>query len=101
MYYADKRQRFLVDQGYYFEVIQALPFMTNKEERDKLLMSQKKDQVEMLSQILQNDETKLEKEEEREGGAELEEDEDQRDLERHIRVQMGGLTGGYGDIEYD
>lgn len=43
MYYADKRQQFLVDQGYYFEVIEELPFMRNAEEKRKLYMSSKKE----------------------------------------------------------
>lgn len=37
----------------------------NKAEKEKLMMSSKRDQVELLTQILQNDETKFEKEEER------------------------------------
>ena len=83
--------------------------MTNKTIRDGLLMSSIKDQLELLTQILQNDESKLEKEEEREGGGadgDLEEDEDQRDLEKAIKVQMrgmGALTGGGmmgGDMDY-
>ena len=38
MYYADHRQQFLVDQGFYFEVIESLPFMRNEEERKLLIM---------------------------------------------------------------
>lgn len=46
MKYADLRQQYLVDQGFYFEVIQELPFMKSnnekaKKERDSLIMSQK------------------------------------------------------------
>ena len=38
MYYADKRQQFLIDQGYYFEVIQELPFQRwDQEKREKEL----------------------------------------------------------------
>ncbi len=49
MYYADKRQQFLIDQGYYFEVIHDLPFMKNKEEMSKLMMSTKREQVDLLT----------------------------------------------------
>ena len=83
MYYADKRQQFLVDQGYYFEVIQELPFMRDPKQRDELMLSGQKEQLELLASILQNDEAKLEKEEE--NYEDLEEDDDQRRMEKDLR----------------
>jgi len=93
MYYADKRQQFLIDQGYYFEVIQELPFMRDPDQLGKLLMTNKKEQVDFLTQILQNDETKFEREEERDD--QLEEDEDQLQMERERNKErnIGAFTG--------
>ena len=93
MFYADKRQQFLVNQGYYFEVIQELPFMKNQAEKDKLLMSTQREQLDLLSQILQNDESKLEQGEERYD--DVEEDEDQKEMEKAIRKSRNvpSLTG--------
>lgn len=85
MYYADKRQQFLVDQGYYFEVIQQLPFMNDPAEMAKLEFTNPREHVDFLSSLLQMDEVKLEKEEERLD--EIEEDEDQRQM-------MSKFTGG-------
>ena len=48
--------------------------MSNAEERSKLLMSGKMEQVDLLTTILQTDESKLEREEERD--EQIEDDED-------------------------
>lgn len=95
MYYADKRQQFLVDQGYYFEVIEELPFMRNPKEKEKLFLSSSKEQRDFLQEILVNDETKLEKEEEE--SEDLEEDEDQKGMENYRRERtMKAFTGADG-----
>ncbi len=60
MYYADKRQQYLIDQGYFFEVIHELPFMNNPAELAKLQMSTRQEQVDLLDRILRNDERSLE-----------------------------------------
>ena len=52
MFYAVRRQSFLVDQGYAFEVIEELPFMKNEEEKAKLGMSKPKEQEGWLQTIL-------------------------------------------------
>eukprot|EP00347_Sterkiella_histriomuscorum_P011495 403372236 len=93
MYYADKRQQFLIDQGYYFEVIQELPFQKDPLQLQKLQMTTIREQVDFLTSILQNDETKFEREEEQEDR--IEEDEDQLELERWRRRErnIGALTG--------
>jgi hypothetical protein len=95
MYYADYRQQFLVDQGFYFEVIESLPFMRNEEERKLLMMNDIKEQLALLTQVLQNDEAKLQRDEE---GAleEIEEDEDMRQLKKRAKKGTGGLSGFTG-----
>ncbi|CDW86563.1 transcription factor iih subunit [Stylonychia lemnae] len=99
MYYSDKRQQFLIDQGYYFEVIQELPFMSgeNNKEKEKLLMQSLREQVEFLTQILQNDEAKFESLEEREEL--LEDDEDQIGIDRLRKRELNSLTGADGMYE--
>lgn len=62
MLYAHKRQQFLVDQGYAFTIIKEMPFMKNKEEMERLKMSSKKEQIELLEEILGKDEDKIEDE---------------------------------------
>jgi DNA excision repair protein ERCC-3 len=54
MFYADKRQQFLVDQGFFFEVIQSLPFMNDPEEKKKLFMNDIHEQTNLLNEILRN-----------------------------------------------
>lgn len=77
--YADQRQQHLVDQGFYFEVIQELPFMKQQDRKTNLIMSTDKDQSWLLDQILKNKE-KIEKTEGIEKMDELEKDEDQKAL---------------------
>ena len=72
MYYADWRQQYLVDQGYYFDVIEELPFMKDEALKKTLLMHSETEQVDLLGKILSLDEAKLE------DGEESEEDEDQK-----------------------
>jgi len=71
--------------------------MHDPEERKKLLMSDIKEQLDILTQVLQKDEAKLQKDDE--GAVEdIEEDEDQRLLNRRMRRGnaggLSGLTGG-------
>ncbi|KAF2072811.1 hypothetical protein CYY_005885 [Polysphondylium violaceum] len=49
MYYSTKRQQFLIDQGYSFKVISELPGI---DDDDKLLFSSKKEQLDLLAQVL-------------------------------------------------
>ena len=39
--FADNRQRYLVDQGFYYEIIQEMPFMRNPKEKEQLILSSK------------------------------------------------------------
>jgi hypothetical protein len=60
MKFADQRQQYLVDQGFYFEVIEELPFMKQKnreDDKDPLIMSKKKEQRDLMDSILKNKET--------------------------------------------
>jgi hypothetical protein len=60
MKFADQRQQYLVDQGFYFEVIEELPFMRQKRNEDDanpLIMSKKKEQRDLMDSILKNKET--------------------------------------------
>jgi len=43
--YADQRQQHLVDQGFFFEIIQELPFMKwqQREKEEKLILSKDAD----------------------------------------------------------
>lgn len=52
--YADQRQQHLVDQGFFFEVIQELPFMKNPEAKKELIMSSEKEQNWLLDTIGKN-----------------------------------------------
>lgn len=74
--------------------------MKDPKEKEKLLMSTTTEQMDLLSSILQNDETRLENQEERED--DIESDDDQRDMERIRRQErrMGALTGADGGL-YD
>ena len=53
MFFADRRQQFLVDQGYAFQVIQELPITA--QQRSKLKMAQKNTQKELEQEILKRD----------------------------------------------
>jgi hypothetical protein len=48
--YADQRQQYLIDQGFFFEVVQELPFMKwqQSEREKKLIFSKDKDQSDHL-----------------------------------------------------
>ena len=84
MYYAHKRQQFLVDQGYSFTVVKEMPFMQNKEEMSKLHMSSKDEQIRGLEEILGKEDSKQEIEEE-----DAEVDKDQRAMNavnRQIKI---------------
>ena len=93
----------MIDQGYYFEVIEELPYMHNPQEKEKLMMSTLKEQVELLTQILQSDESKLEREEE---GFDVEEDDDLIEIEKEFvksrqkERPLGAFTGADSAI-YD
>lgn len=96
MYYADKRQQFLIDQGYTFEVIQELPYQYSEGEKKRVkFMLTPREQVDFLTQILQNDEDKLSKEEKFE--EELESDKDQDELDKMNKKErernIGHFTG--------
>ena len=56
--FADARQQHLVDQGFFFEVIQQLPFMRNPKEKEKLIFSTKKEQADFLNDIIKQRESK-------------------------------------------
>lgn len=67
MIYAHKRQQFLVDQGYAFTVVKEMPFMKDEAEKSKLKMSTKKEQIDLLEEILGENEEKIRDEEDVEG----------------------------------
>ena len=39
MKFADARQQYLVDQGYFFEIIEELPFLKNPEQLEKITLN--------------------------------------------------------------
>lgn len=98
MKFADQRQQYLVDQGFYFEVIEELPFMRQKnkeDDKDPLIMSKKKEQRDLMDSILKNKETE-------DMGYEdinkLEKDDDKKMLDEDIlrekkESNMRGYTG--------
>ena len=53
--YADQRQQHLIDQGFFFEVIQQLPFMKNPPEgeidRKELIMSSETEQIKLFESL--------------------------------------------------
>jgi hypothetical protein len=53
--YAEQRQQHLVDQGFFFEIIQELPFMKKPREKERLIMSSEKDQAALLTNIMQSE----------------------------------------------
>jgi len=55
MEYAIQRQRFLVDQGYAYKVVNNLPFMNDKTRREKMALGRKKEQIAFLERVLAND----------------------------------------------
>lgn len=95
MIYAHKRQQFLVDQGYAFTVVKEMPFMKDKDEKAKLKMSTKQEQIDLLEEILGKDEDKIKDEED------VEADPDARDLINYKSrtTGMGSLTGARGLYE--
>ena len=50
--YAENRQQYLVDQGFYFEIIQEMPFMKDEKEKKKLRMSSNTEQNDLLNKIM-------------------------------------------------
>lgn len=60
MYYATKRQRFLVDQGYRFEVLDSqrvLEAYANKYGKGNLVLPRHQDEIELLERVLAADES--------------------------------------------
>lgn len=92
MLYAHKRQKFLVDQGFAFTVVKEMPFMKNPEEKKKLRMSSKEEQVALLEEILGKDEEKIKDEED------VEADADAKQLMRFKEEEsnLAGMAGGMG-----
>jgi DNA excision repair protein ERCC-3 len=95
MFYSGKRQQFLVDQGYSFEVIQ------NPEERwevrQPLIYSTVESQVELLKRCKEADDTA--------GAVETIADEDRDDSHTRENPRSGGravadLTGGRGPVRF-
>ena len=62
MFYAHKRQQFLVDQGYQFEVVQEMDFMKDEKKKRKLKLSTQKEQLALLQNILDTDDNKFREE---------------------------------------
>lgn len=58
MKFADHRQQYLVDQGFYYEIIEQMPFMKSQKEKKKLIMNDNASQQEFLDQILKNKDSK-------------------------------------------
>jgi hypothetical protein len=86
MKFAEQRQRHLVDVGFFFEVIQELPFMKNQKEKEKLILSSEKEQNDFLIQIGKAKEDKDMAIEQLNG---LEKDKDLIDLEREYEQELG------------
>ena len=59
MLYADKRQQFLIDQGYSFEVIKDPDFLKKEEIRSQLKMSGYREQITFLEKVLQTDQKSM------------------------------------------
>ena len=90
MIYAHKRQKFLVDQGYAFTVVKEMPFMNDQEEKKKLKMSTKEEQLSLLEDILGKDENTMKDEED------IEKDQEAKGLLLMREKENKGLTGAEG-----
>ena len=90
IYYSTKRQQFLIDQGYSFKVVSELPV-----EGEDLMYTTKKDQLQLLADVLALDESAGKEEE-------LPEDYDDltKDLPSAKRTSGSGrsLAGGQGTV---
>ena len=73
--FADNRQKHLINQGFYFEIIKDMPFMHNPKEKYSLIMSGKEEQNNLLETIFKSKEN-LEDVDEKE----FEQDEDMKAL---------------------
>ena len=77
--FADNRQKHLINQGFYFEIIKEMPFTTNYKEKSSLIMSDKEKQNELLETIFRQRE-RLDREGIEGDERQLERDEDMRAL---------------------
>lgn len=85
-----------MDQGFFFEVIQSLPFMNDPEEKKKLFMSDIHEQTNLLNEILRNQNSNERGEKE-----EYYDDEDQRELDNIVRQEKGNSFIGADDDSYE
>lgn len=89
MVYAERRQQFLVDQGYFFQVVKEMPYLKDpKMPRERTYkMERKEEQNRLLQEIMKNEVSKSNGRDKQEDEEE-ESDEDQRYLNEQGALEL-------------
>ena len=99
--FAKKRQQYLVDQGFYFDIIQEMPFVQNQAEKQGLIMNTREAQVDFMGKIMRSKDSP-DMRNPYENLKDIEKDEDKRMLDDEARMErgegLGGMTGADADF---
>ena len=106
MFYADKRQQFLVDQGYSFQVIEQLPLQKKLNDpsfRNRFKLANKEEQNKLMAEIHKRDPNLEQKliDNEFDSDLDVQEIEAEKKQEQHDKKRGLEYTGAQGEMVVD